>query len=140
MVIDKCPKCGETLDYDPRQGIHCPNRFCGIFAREPDKCKLCGTVLQVAAGTGQFCPNRECDNDTDFGYTPEQQRVAEYILETTKNAVGAGFDPIGFLMASHEYSRVELRNVLKENAQLKFVMDFPGCNTCPIKQVRDVKD
>jgi len=33
-------------------------------------------------------------------YTPDEQRVAEYIVRIT--GVGAGDDPIGFLMASHE--------------------------------------
>jgi hypothetical protein len=33
-------------------------------------------------------------------YTPDENRVAEYIVELT--GIGAGDDPIGFLMASHQ--------------------------------------
>ncbi len=34
-------------------------------------------------------------------YTPEQQRVADYIVECTNDQIGAGEDPIGFLIAAH---------------------------------------
>ena len=33
--------------------------------------------------------------------TPDQQRVADHLNEITKGQIGAGDDPIGFLMASH---------------------------------------
>lgn len=39
-------------------------------------------------------------------YSPDERRVVEYILKITNNQIGAGNDPIGFLIASHaELSR-----------------------------------
>jgi hypothetical protein len=35
-------------------------------------------------------------------YTPEESRVCEYLQKVTKNQVGCGDDPIGFLISSHE--------------------------------------
>ena len=34
-------------------------------------------------------------------YTPDEQRVVDYLLEATGGIVRAGDDPIGFLIASH---------------------------------------
>lgn len=34
-------------------------------------------------------------------YTADEKRVADYIIEVTRGNVGAGDDPIGFLMSAH---------------------------------------
>lgn len=36
-----------------------------------------------------------------MSYSPEEQRVSDYIQEITKGMIGSGDDPIGFLIASH---------------------------------------
>lgn len=36
-------------------------------------------------------------------YDKQEKRVAEYILEITKDGIGGGDDPVGFLIASHRY-------------------------------------
>jgi hypothetical protein len=38
-------------------------------------------------------------------YSPDEARVAEYLFELTQGNVGAGDDPIGFLIASHRMLR-----------------------------------
>lgn len=38
-------------------------------------------------------------------YTPDEQRAVDYLIKITKGLVGAGDDPIGFLIASHNYLR-----------------------------------
>lgn len=40
-------------------------------------------------------------------YTPDEQRAVDYIQRITDGAVGAGSDPIGFLIASHNYISLE---------------------------------
>lgn len=44
-------------------------------------------------------------------YTPEEQRVAEYLVKLS--GIGAGSDPIGFLIAAHQYSREHLKQIRK---------------------------
>lgn len=34
-------------------------------------------------------------------YSPDEQRVCDYIAAITKGQVGCGDDPIGFIIASH---------------------------------------
>ena len=34
-------------------------------------------------------------------YTPDEERVCEYLQKLTKNQIGCGDDPIGFLISSH---------------------------------------
>jgi GTP-dependent phosphoenolpyruvate carboxykinase len=41
-------------------------------------------------------------------YTLDQQRVADWILARSHNQLGAGEDPIGFLLASYEQIHAEL--------------------------------
>jgi len=36
-------------------------------------------------------------------YTPDEARVAKFLWEMTNGAVGAGDDPIGFLLSSYAY-------------------------------------
>lgn len=48
-------------------------------------------------------------------YSPDEMRVAEYLVEITQGNVGGGNDPIGFLIASHRFlgqGRVEARKNL----------------------------
>jgi hypothetical protein len=42
-------------------------------------------------------------------YSDDEKRVAKYIVEMTNNTAGAGDDPIGFLIASHAYSRQQIQ-------------------------------
>lgn len=52
-------------------------------------------------------PSRDA-TERDFEakpYTPDEARVAEYLFELTNGNVGAGDDPIGFLIASHRVLR-----------------------------------
>lgn len=48
-------------------------------------------------------------------YTPEQTRVCDYLREITKDQIGCGDDPIGFLIASHRAlrRRINLADALK---------------------------
>ncbi len=48
-------------------------------------------------------------------YTPNELRFVEYLLELTNGSIGAGDDPIGFLIASHN-ALVHERSLLKCHA------------------------
>ena len=48
-------------------------------------------------GRGTVMQERDFE---DRPYTPDEERVAKYIVELT--GIGAGDDPIGFLISSHE--------------------------------------
>ena len=41
-------------------------------------------------------------------YSSDEQRVAAYLMELTNNQVGAGDDPIGFLLAHTEHLRAQV--------------------------------
>jgi hypothetical protein len=56
-------------------------------------------------------------------YSAEESRVADYIVALTDGAVGAGSDPIGFLIASHNYIQLERRKLVEENVLLKAVRE-----------------
>ena len=58
-------------------------------------------------------------------YSPDELRVAEWLGANT--GVGAGDDPIGFVMASLEYSVMQ-RN--QAGAALKVVREVCGQNNC----------
>jgi hypothetical protein len=47
-------------------------------------------------------------------YTPDEQRVSDYIQEITEGMIGSGDDPIGFLIASHRVLMLVARNVLTD--------------------------
>lgn len=52
----------------------------------------------------------ERDRDMETApYSPDERRVAEFLFDI---GVGGGDDPIGFLIASHQYL-VEERNLLR---------------------------
>ena len=69
----------------------------------------------------------ERDLDTN-PYTKDEIRVCEYLTEITNGAVGCGDNPIGFLIASHNYAMHEIKeykqqlnviiNVLKRSIDL----------------------
>ena len=46
-------------------------------------------------------------------YTPEEQRVCDYLQEITDGSVGCGDDPIGFLIASHSMMVLERKAFIK---------------------------
>lgn len=46
-------------------------------------------------------------------YTAEEQRAADYIILQTGGLIGAGDDPIGFLLASHQFAMAERRAMLE---------------------------
>jgi hypothetical protein len=52
-------------------------------------------------------------------YTADEQRVVDYINLISDGAIGAGSDPIGFLMASHSYIQHERHKLITENKSLK---------------------
>ena len=45
-------------------------------------------------------------------YTDDEKRVCEYLQKISNNQIGCGDDPIGFLIASHNYLRL-MRQKLK---------------------------
>lgn len=53
-------------------------------------------------------------------YTRDEQRVADYIVERSGNNMGGGFDPIGFLIASHSYLGDQLKELT--SAQSAFAL------------------
>ena len=52
--------------------------------------------------------------DRTAAYSASEQRVANYITEITKENVGGGADPVGFLIASHAALIAERRSTAKE--------------------------
>lgn len=51
--------------------------------------------------------------DRDTPYTPDEQRVAAWLVTRMNDQVGAGDDPIGFLLASYEQIHAELTQARK---------------------------
>lgn len=60
-------------------------------------------------------------------YSEDEKRVADYLTVITNGQIGAGDDPIGFLIASHRY-QVQITKDL--NAEIiayeKLIDDFLG--------------
>jgi hypothetical protein len=52
-------------------------------------------------------------------YSPDEERVADYIVGLMGGVAGAGSDPIGFLIASHNYIQQQWRELVVENHRLK---------------------
>lgn len=52
-------------------------------------------------------------------YSPEEQRVADYIAELTNNQIGAGDDPIGFLIASHGMRGAQIKELMARIQELE---------------------
>lgn len=65
-------------------------------------------------------------------YTPDEQRVVEWLLKVSNNSIGGGDDPIGFLLASHEminHERLELKRevaALRLDNQRLVALNSPG--------------
>lgn len=57
-------------------------------------------------------------------YTPDEQRVVDYIISITDGKVGAGDDPIGFLIASHAYTMRERVAEKVANQALQETVNF----------------
>ena len=61
-----------------------------------------------------FTPNMR-DTETN-PYSPDEARVAKFLVELSGGNVGAGDDPIGFLMSSYAYmshQRGKVREAIK---------------------------
>lgn len=62
----------------------------------------------------------ELERDFDKNpYTEHERRVCDYILQISGDSVGCGSDPIGFLIASHNYQNVLLREAQARVRQLE---------------------
>jgi GTP-dependent phosphoenolpyruvate carboxykinase len=48
------------------------------------------------------------DVERETSYSANEQRVADWLLSRTNNQVGAGDDPIGFVLASYELIHAQL--------------------------------
>ena len=74
------------------------------------KCRTCERVISQCR-----CPGPKeiqwdvCKGCKSVGYTSDQQRVANYIVEVSGGTIGGGADPIGFLIASHRALILERR-------------------------------
>lgn len=53
-----------------------------------------------------------CDY-SEHTYSPEQKRVAKWLVTRMNNQVGAGTDPIGVVLASYEQIHAELEKARK---------------------------
>ena len=51
--------------------------------------------------------------DRATAYTPDEQRVAKWLATRMNNHMGAGDDPIGFLLTSYEHMHAELTQARK---------------------------
>jgi hypothetical protein len=64
-------------------------------------------------------------NERDFDarpYSADERRVVDWLIERTKGMVGAGDDPIGFVLAS--YALVHMEKTTAVNALRKIVGAF----------------
>lgn len=59
--------------------------------------------------------------DVDWSKDEQQVRVAKYLEEITGGAVGAGEDPVGFLIASHAHAMHLVREANKVMVELAMV-------------------
>ena len=64
------------------------------------------------------CLERGCIGGTieaqpETVYNPDQQRVADWIVARTGGMIGAGEDPIGFLLASYEDIHIRIKYLEK---------------------------
>ncbi len=57
-------------------------------------------------------------------YTPDQQRVVEYVTEITNGGIGGGDDPVGFLIASHAELRARERPPADAVEAAKRIVEF----------------
>lgn len=59
--------------------------------------------------------------DCETPYSPDEQRVADWLVTRMNNQIGAGTDPIGFVLASYEMIHSELK---KAQALVKHCEQF----------------
>ncbi len=52
--------------------------------------------------------------DEFAGYTKDQQRAADYLVELSGGNIGGGTDPVGFLILQHRFLRQEFRELKAE--------------------------
>lgn len=69
--------------------------------------------------------SQEQRDDKKHAYTPDQQRVADYIAERSGGNIGGGDDPIGFVLASYEY----LDATLKRLTEMQSAVAAPSLET-----------
>ena len=61
-----------------------------------------------------MCEKMTTERDLDKNqYSADEQRVAKWLVERSNGNIGAGEDPIGFLMVSYDYL-VHQRNQIAE--------------------------
>lgn len=85
-------------------------------------CIDCGGTEPSHAANCEYMVTEHGLEDRDLNekpYTADEKRVVDYITLITDGAVGAGSDPIGFLLASHSYIQRERHNLVTENLKLK---------------------
>jgi hypothetical protein len=91
-------------DHSVSEGYHAPS-----WEALDDKSKaLLKRILTaaLAAADSVVLFSGERDFET-HPYDVQEKRAVAYILQMTGNQVGAGDDPIGFLIASHNYLRMK---------------------------------
>lgn len=78
-------------------------------------------------------------SDRDFTtnpYSPDEQRIVDWLLERSRDTVGAGDDPISFVLASYEQICQE-RNLA--HTALKIAQRVCGQNNCNCRGALNVK-
>ena len=66
---------------------------------------------------------RDVDKDP---YSEAERRIADYISEATSGTVGAGDDPVGFLLASHALLRANYKTLERQLEIMNRFMDKVG--------------
>lgn len=56
-------------------------------------------------------------------YSPDEQRVADWLCKRSGENIGGGDDPIGFLMVSYEYVMASNANLRREVMNLSAKVD-----------------
>jgi hypothetical protein len=99
-----------TLDIDERHINGRRHTIQGVLHPEwAPVIRLARTVVNVASTTEETFLNEEWvktrsairEKNYDFTYEGDEARVAAYLSEKTNGQIGAGVDPVGFLIASH---------------------------------------
>lgn len=80
--------------------------------------------------------------DTMPAYDPQQERVARWIVDRT--GIGAGDDPVGFLLASYDVKIAEAEDMRKKLTSLERILaaaaETCGCNDCTCTGSTKVRD
>jgi hypothetical protein len=85
-------------------------------------CIDCGGTEPSHSANCEYMVTEHGLEDRDLNekpYTAEEKRVADYIIGLTNGTVGAGSDPIGFLIASHNYIQIHHLEHIREIERLK---------------------